>query len=330
MDRFADIPIIDTHVHPTFPYSMDETLQNLKNKMAVFGYDRIVLQSCCETAHKPFDPYSGTEALWYKLHLPHCYACGTLVHFHSEFDTAEGYAEQIKNMWRMGFDGVKMMEGKPRRRKLLARRLDDPIFDGFYGFAEENGVPLTLHLADPAYFWDRTQVPEAVIERGWFCGDGTYPPYEQFYDEMWGILAKFPKLPLTLAHFGFMSGHPDWAERFLGDYENTALDLTPGTEMFSGFSADPAFWRDFFIRHRRRLYYGTDTYNDPCTPEHPGSGAGAYRLARTFLETGEDFDWPTVRGTVTLHPLALPEDVLRDLYRDNALRRFGEEPRAVL
>ncbi len=57
-------------------------------------------------------------------------------------------------MWFMGFDGVKMMEGKPNRRKLLARRLDDPIFDGYYRFAEENGVPLTLHLADPAYFWD--------------------------------------------------------------------------------------------------------------------------------------------------------------------------------
>ncbi len=309
---------------------MEETLKNLRDKMAVFGYAGIVLQSCCETAHKNFDPYSGTEALWYKLHIPHCYASGTLVHFHNEHDTEEGYASQIRNMWFMGFDGVKMIEGKPNRRKRLARRLDDPIFDGYYGFAEENGVPLTLHLADPSYFWDRSQVTDAIIKHGWFCGDGTYPTYEQFYDELWGILGKFPRLKLTLAHFGFMSEHPDWAEYFLGDFENTCFDITPGTEMFPGFSADPAYWRDFFIRYRTRIYYGTDAYNDPCTPEKPGSGLGAYRLIRRYLESKDDFTWITARGEEMMHPLALPHDVLRDIYCENALRRFGAEPRPVI
>ena len=330
MEHFADIPIIDTHVHPTRPCTLRETLKNLQDKMTVLGYERIVLQSCCETAQKGFDPYNGAEALWLKLHMPHCYACGTPVHFHNEYDTAEGYEEQIRMMWDMGFDGVKMMEGKPNRRKRLARRLDDPIFDGFYGFSEAEGVPLTLHLADPDFFWDRDRVSDSIIRHGWYWGDGTYVSYEQLYDELWGILKKFPRLPLTLAHFGFMSEKKDWAERFLGDYENTCFDITPGTEMFAGFSKDPDYWRDFFIRYRRRIYYGTDTYNDPCTPENPGSGADKYTLIRTYLESDADFQWRTTLGPVTLHPLALPEDVLRDIYRENALRRFGAEPRQVV
>jgi hypothetical protein len=49
------------------------------------------------------------------------------------------------------------------------------------------------------------------------------------------------------------------------------------------------------------------------------------QLVRTFLETGTDFTWPTVPGI--LHPFALPEDVLWDIYRNNALRRFGDTPR---
>lgn len=228
----------------------------------------------------------------------------------------------------MGFDGIKMLEGKPQQRKELGLRLDDPIFDPCYGFMEENGVPLTLHLADPDYFWDRDKIPEHAVKRGWFCGDGTYPAYGQFYEEMWGILAKFPRLKLTLAHFGFMAHQKEWAERFLGDYENTALDLTPGGVMFAGFSLDPEYWRAFFIRNRRRIYFGTDTYNDPPLSKEPGSSYGRWKLVRTFLEAGEDFQWPTVSGV--LHPFKLPEDVLRDIYRENALRRFGAEPRRVV
>ncbi len=327
MEHFADIPIIDAHVHLTMAYSMQDSLKNFRATMEQRGYDRMVFMAYSESSDNHGDPLNGLKALWYKLQIPNTYACGCLVHRHNEHDTAEGYRNQAECMWDMGFDGMKMLEGKPQQRKDLGHRLDDPIFDAYYGFLEESGMPLTLHLADPSYFWDRDKIPEAAVKRGWFCGDGTYPTYEQFYEEMFGILTKFPKIKLTLAHFGFMSWHKDWAERFLGDYENTCLDLTPGGEMFAGFSADPAYWREFFLKNRRRIYFGTDTYNDFSSTDQPGNSYGRMQLVRTFLETGTDFTWPTVPGT--LHPFALPEDVLWDIYRNNALRRFGDIPRRV-
>ncbi len=329
--NFADIPIIDAHVHMSMPCTIPESEEHFREVMELRGYERMVFQAYTENPEK-VNPLANTEALYYKLRFPGCYACGSLLHCHDERDTARGYAVQAEKLWDMGFDGMKMLEGKPAVRRALGHRLDDEIFDLYYAFLEENRIPLTMHLADPSYFWDADRVTPEIIRRGWFCGDGTYPSYDDFYDEIFGVLEKFPRLSLTLAHFGFMSRHPERAQRFMG-YENTMLDLTPGGEMFVGFSQDTEYWRDFFLTHRRRILFGTDTYNDSQREFTYGNASGRCRLVRSFLEYSEPFAWPTLTGPRPdglLYPLGLPRDVLRDIYRENALRRYGETPRRVL
>ncbi len=64
------------------------------------------------------------------------YAFSGIYHHYDERDTADGYLAQAKALWEMGFDGVKILDGKPKMRKYLGRRLCDPIFDPFYAFLE--------------------------------------------------------------------------------------------------------------------------------------------------------------------------------------------------
>ena len=119
MDNFADIPIIDAHVHMTMPYSMADSLKNFRATMAQRGYERLVFMAYSESSDNHGDPLNGLKALWYKLQIPNTYACGCLVHRHSARDTAEGYENQARCMWDMGFDGMKMLEGKPGLRRRI-------------------------------------------------------------------------------------------------------------------------------------------------------------------------------------------------------------------
>ena len=69
MDKFADIPIIDAHVHMTMPYSMAESLQNFRAMMAQRGYERLVFMAYSESSDNHGDPLNGLKALWYKLQI---------------------------------------------------------------------------------------------------------------------------------------------------------------------------------------------------------------------------------------------------------------------
>ena len=133
------------------------------------------------------------------------YVYGNVFHYLDERDTAESYLEQAKLLYDLGVDGYKSLDGKPSVRRELGKPLCDSVYDKMYAFIEEKGMPIKLHLADPAQYWGpKETMSEMAIRRGWWCGDGTYPARNEFYLETYGIMKKFPKLKLCLAHLDLM------------------------------------------------------------------------------------------------------------------------------
>lgn len=321
--RFCELPVIDTHVHFSFPYSHEESLVFFRTILERRGYEAMAFMAYHQSGSGKRFPESSLEALYYKSQLPGCWAFAGLRHP----DTAEGYLAQAKEYRAMGFDGIKMLEGKPDLYRALGRGLDDPVYDRFYAYMEENGIPLTLHVGDPAEFWDAERVDPAARERGWFYGDPSFPAREKLYIEVWNVMRRFPALRLNLAHFGFFGHIPQLAEEFLGAWEHTRLDLTPGGIMFAGFSQAPAFWKDFFRRYRTRILFGTDGYNLPEDTENKLGCAGRWELVRSFLEFSEPFAWPGFDKPLV--PFGFDEDMLRALYRDNAVAFFGGAPAEI-
>ena len=57
-----------------------------------------------------------------------------------------------------------------------------PLYDKFYGYAEENSIPIVLHTSDPSHFWDWDRLSDYAKNRGWFC-DETYPSWDDFRKE---------------------------------------------------------------------------------------------------------------------------------------------------
>ena len=316
-------PVCDMHVHPHVEAPLDESEAVFRSVMEYFRDERIVLE-----ALPCYDTINNFKALYFKSRIGGVYADLGLIHHYDERDTADYYLDQVKAFYAMGCDGIKMLDGKPDCRKQLGRPLNDPVFDPFYAFCEEKGLPIVLHYGDPRDFWDPERIPQWALKRGWLY-DSSFVSFEEGQNEVLGILEKFPRLKLILAHFFFVSDDYDTACRIMETWQNVCFDLTPGTEMYVNFNADAQKWRDFFVRYADRILYGTDTYNWRQLDKPIEAGySHAVNLVRSFLERTEPFTdkWT---GREFTHPFGLDDATLDKIYTGNFVRMFGEKPRAL-
>ena len=329
---YNSLPVSDTHIHILYPKTPDETVKILQNFDAHFEYDSITMQCLTRcSGHRAADPSNNLKGLYVREMLNRAkpnfaYVYGNVYHHLDGTDTPESYLEQAKALYALGVDGYKFLDGKPSLRRTLGRPLCDPISDKMYAFIEEQGMPVKLHLADPAYFWGpKENLSEWAIKRGWWCGDGTYPTRDEFYEETYGILKKFPKLKLTLAHFGFMTY--DEAVAFLENWENTAFDLTPGAEWCKEVTENYEKWKPFFTKYADRIYFGTDTYNEVSADDDEDAyenGSERYNVVRKMLENSPDAPFESGGTLDAFKPLGLPEHVLEKIYYKNVRRENGD------
>ena len=176
-----------------------------------------------------------------------CYFFAGLVH------PCEDYRAHVVNWLDKGADGIKFIETKPTVFKEKGVDLSAEKFDAMFAELEKRGTPILWHVGDPATFWDDEKAPAFAKENGWFYGNGGYASLSELYAVPEKILARHPKLHICLCHLYFCGDNPAHIERLLDTYENVRLDITPGTEMYEFFAADPTFWRNFFIRYQDRI-----------------------------------------------------------------------------
>ncbi|HOB19679.1 MAG TPA: amidohydrolase family protein [Candidatus Atribacteria bacterium] len=251
MFDFKGIPVIDAHFHIMGGADRIELLKKQKER---YGYDRVNVLSLEAT-----DGLQNAKCITYKLMSPGDYAFAGL-----SYNSDEDFLSQAKALYNLGFDGFKMIEGKPGPRKKTGIPLNDSVYDPFYSFCEENGIPVLLHAADTAVFWDESKAPSFAKESGWLYTDGTFLSKEEITREVIGVLEKHRQLKLILAHFFFMSDDLKRAGEMFDRYPNLCFDITPGTEMYIDFARDTAAARAFFEKYQDRIIFGTDNYDvDP-------------------------------------------------------------------
>ncbi len=232
------------------------------------------------------------------------------------------YEKQYEKLMDLGCDGIKFIQMKPDRRKVLGKGLNDPSYDKALSAIEEDGTPVTIHSGDPESFWDINCVEPWMIERGWFYGDGTYLSCEELYAEDFKMLDKHPKLSVTFAHFFFLSNKIDEAKRVMETYPNVKFDLTPGWEMYLGFSKNIDGWQRFFEDYSDRILFGTDSNDEK---ENIGD---LYDLVYTALTHDKsEYEMPIWKHTVK--GLALSDGAVKKICFDNYVRFVGKEPKPV-
>ena len=317
---FSDLPVIDCHAH----IGKVEDANLILSIMKEAGFKRMSLLSilCHRVNLNP-------EVIYMKAaHPDYFYIFGSIDYSSilMGLERAEpSLTEQVDALIEIGFDGIKMVEGKPVARKILKKRFDGEFYKEYFEYLEAIQFPVLFHIGDPEEFWDPEKVPEWARRMGWYY-DETYPTKEELYGEVRNVLENYPRLKIIFAHFYFLSGDVERASNFLDDNGNVYLDIAPGSEMYFNFSAKREEWRDFFIQYQDRILYGTDITNGETIE---GAVRHANRIKR-FLETDDPIMWEIPGGkSEILLGLNLPNHVTRKIYSENFERIVGGRPRTL-
>jgi predicted TIM-barrel fold metal-dependent hydrolase len=311
---FYKYPISDVHIHAINGSFADQTLAMVDE----LGYERFVMLSATSMSPQLW----GNNVLCAAIKLKSAgrgYAFAALHYPETGAPEPDEMLAQTALFHELGFDGIKMMDGKPNIRKRIGLPLNDPVYDPMFAFMEAENIPLLYHVNDPDEFWTWDLMPQWAKAQGdqVFYGDGRYPPKQQIEDEAVEILDKHPSLRIIFPHFFFTSMSIERTRKLFETYPNMSYDITPGWEMFESFAANYDAWRDFFIKYSHRILFGTDTISD-----HWRETVGSLRRV---METNEIFTAfeENCRG------FALDGEPLQNIYRNNFNRYLPNPPRPM-
>ena len=333
--QFADIPIVDGHIHFSHPELVDAVL-------AIMGTVPMVRTNLVSTPRPDTVNHNAALIQFKAQHPDRVYLSGALDYTQvltqrgrdeGRKRTSELLGSQVIALQEIGFDGLKLIEGKPTVRSRIPIPLDAPEYEGVWTALEETGLPAVWHVADPEEFWDAELCPPFAREHGWYYANGDFPSKESLYAEVDRVLQRHPNLHIIFAHFYFLSADLERAGRFLDAHPNVCLDLTPGSEMYGNFTRTYDAARAFFCQYQDRLIYGTDISSRALSTGVQGvqGSLGLAWLVRANLERDDVFTVPGREGSTPAdldgyRGLNLPRDVLTKIYRANFERVYGATP----
>lgn len=290
------VPRVDVHAHVGDVERMEHYLEVDKVLRAEHGagvdiwIDLNFLRSPDQTA----DAYLQTVRREYDDRFLPCI---------NDFKIQDGlrYSEQSLEAWlKQGIVGYKMWFG-------VTDLMDDPMFEPTFAKMEELGmVGASIHIAqpyptswcdDPVRFWQAQNAWERVLDR-------------------------HPRLKVVNAHMldHFNSDEQlDYLTYVLETYPNVYVDLGARFQQFHRMQRDKL--RAFVIKYADRILYGTDIGSQP----RPGRYAEvAQQYLRTFLllETDQQVQGGFFSGETEAQGLALPAEVLKKIYYENAARLY--------
>lgn len=248
-----------------------------------------------------------------KLDDPATYAC------HRD-DFARVTAMQLKEAKEEGVSGVKIFKqfglGYKNPDGTLIK-IDDPRWDPIWKACGDLGLPILIHTADPAAFFepiDETNERWEELSRhpDWSFPADKFPKREELLAARNRVIERHPKTTFIAAH---MANNPEdlaTVEAWLEKYPNMVVEFA---SRIGELGRQPYTARDFLIKHQDRVLFGTD---GPW-PET------RIKLYWRFLETYDEYfpysekPFPP-QGFWNIYGVGLPDDVLKKIYQTNAAR----------
>lgn len=249
------------------------------------------------------------------------------VWFSEDFPSPEAFQDMLGKLdetKRLGASGIKIWKHLGLRARDGQGRvvpLDDGRLEPLWAKAEALGFPILIHVGEPEAFFhpidgrnERYQELVYFGAAGSSLADPRYPRQAQLVEQFERVLDRHPQLTFIAAHMLMLAHDLDALGGVLDRHPNLFVDMAGQTHELG---RQPRTARAFFLKYADRILFGTDGSAD----EHE------YRQHFRFLETadeyfkvyGDSFDayhWSS-------YALDLPDDVLRQVYHDNAAKILG-------
>lgn len=307
----AKFPVVDSHSHLRIsPENIDQTIKemdalNLRVLVNLTGGSGDRLKQLVQTIQT--SKYPDRFRVFANVNWNHAGAPGW----------KEKEVAALEQAFRDGAIGLKVgkdlglsaTKGDGTRLKV-----DDPDLDPIWQTAAKHNRPVIIHVADPAQFFEPIDYKnERWLEMALFSPSrqyprGQYPSFEELMGERDRMFARNPKARFINAHFGWHGNDLGRAAKHLDTLPNVVLEV--GAVLYE-FGRQPRASREFFLKYQDRVLFGKDAYEANEFPYY----------WRVFETNDEYFDYyRNYHAFWKLYGMGLPDNVLRKLYYQNALR----------
>ncbi len=228
----------------------------------------------------------------------------------------ERTARQLEADVAAGAQGLKIFKNfgmTVKDSKGVRVPVDDPRLDPVLAACGRLGVPVLIHTAEPAsFFQPQDRINERWLELKQFPRrarpPSEFPPFETLIGEQWRLLARHPKTKFINAHLGWLGGDLGRLGALLDAHPNVYTEIGA---VLAELGRQPRFARAWFVKYQDRVMFGKDTW-----------AAAEYHVYFRVLETQDEyFDYYRKRHAFwKMYGLDLPDAVLEKLYFRNALK----------
>jgi len=309
----AKYPVIDIHSHHQTPIASERL------KEVVAAMDKLNLQVLVNLsggsgeklkqgiAALKGSPYADRMVLFANIDFP---GAGVPQGFGLKA------AAQLEQDVKAGALGLKIFKElglrikKPDGSRL---HLDDAELDPIWAKCGELGIPVLIHTAEPAPFFDPIDFTnERWLEEALFPDrryqDPWFPRFEELLAERDRMFAKHRNTTFIAAHMAYLSNDLGRFSKYLDVNPNVYPETAA---VLAEYGRQPRTARAFFVKYQDRILFGKDSFQPDEFPYY----------WRTF-ETGDEYFeyYRDYHAFWRLYGMELPDEVLKKLYYKNALK----------
>ena len=233
-------------------------------------------------------------------------------------------AKQLEEDIRAGAKGLKLFKNlglEVKKADGTRLKLDDPELDPIWAVCARLNVPVLIHTADPQeFFREINYTNERWLELALYSGrrynDRTqYPSFEELMAERDRLFEKHSGTKFIAAHLGW---HANNLGRLGAMFDRMPNLYSEAGAVLYDIGRQPHTAREFFIKYQDRLLFGKDSYQPDEFPY----------FWRVFETSDEYFDYyRDYHAFWKLYGINLPDEVLKKLYYQNALKIAPGLPR---
>lgn len=228
--------------------------------------------------------------------------------------------EQLKVAKENGILGIKFFKAfgltyKNADGSLM--KIDDARWDPIWETCGQLKLPIIIHVADPVAFFDPIDAKNERIEElgrhpDWSFHGDQFPSREDLLTARNRVLARHPNTTFIGAHVANNGEDLATVGKWLDEYPNLVVEFA---SRINELGRQPYTARDFFIKYQDRILFGTDGPWQDVRLE----------LYWRFLETRDEYfpysdTKPPPQGFWRIYGIHLPDEVLKKVYFQNALR----------
>lgn len=191
--------------------------------------------------------------------------------------------------------------------------IDDPRLDAIWDKCGELKIPVLIHAADPAPFWEpMDEKNERWLELASHPGRQRGPkdpaPWEQIIEEQHRMFKKHPQTTFINAHFGWYANDLAKLAALMEEIPNMYVEFGA---VIAELGRQPIMARTFFEKYQDRILFGKDSWV-------PSEYATYFRV----LETADEY-FPyhkKYHAFWRMYGMQLPDGILKKIYYKNALK----------